>query len=91
VQRFNPSASLSFYLDISLDGVIIYDRDFIKEKLERIREIISQAGLKRCRDADDFYWEWEKYPKPGRWKIDWDGYHECAKDLADYRVKSELK
>lgn len=48
----------------------------MKEKLKKIREIILQAGLYRCKDDNDFYWEWNEYPQPGHWKIDWEGYHE---------------
>lgn len=65
----------SLYLDIGLDGIILYDKNFMKEKLEKIRKIITRTGLHR-RSDDGFYWEWEKYPKPGHWGIDWSGYYE---------------
>jgi len=40
----------SLYLDIGLDGVILYDKDgYTTRKLERIREIIRESGLVRER------------------------------------------
>jgi len=66
----------SLFLDLSLDGVILYDRDKFFEHLQaRIRKIISQAGLQRKKDQEDYYWEWQSPPKAG-WEITWSGYHE---------------
>jgi hypothetical protein len=63
------------FLDLGLDGVILYDDNFFNEKLKRILQIIKEAGLRRKRGSHGFYWEWEKRPKRG-WQIDWSGYRE---------------
>jgi hypothetical protein len=71
LQGFPP-----LFLDLGLDGVILFDRnDFFKNLQERIREIIRQAGLRRKKDDREFYWEWEDPPKRG-WEINWSGYRE---------------
>jgi predicted nucleotidyltransferase len=64
----------SFYLDLALDGVILYDTDgYMQSKLWRIREIIKETGLKRERIPGGFFWDWKKYP--GRdWEISWKGF-----------------
>ena len=65
------------YLDIGLDGKVVYDTDgFMKERLAKIKTIISQAGLFReMRGPSDQRWDWHQPPKKG-WAIDWKGYHE---------------
>ncbi|MEW6687039.1 MAG: nucleotidyltransferase domain-containing protein [Candidatus Edwardsbacteria bacterium] len=63
------------FLDLGLDGKILYDHDFFQEKQKLIRQIIKSAGLKRLRLNSEFYWKWEKPPKRG-WTIDWTGFHE---------------
>jgi hypothetical protein len=65
----------SLFLDIGTDGIILYDKSFFEEKIERIREIIKKARLKRIREKGNFIWEWEKPPKRG-WEITWNGYRE---------------
>lgn len=66
----------SFFLDLSLDGIILFDRDRFFENLQKkIGEIISQAGLRRRTDNGEYYWEWESPPKGG-WEITWSGYRE---------------
>jgi predicted nucleotidyltransferase len=63
-----------FYLDLGLDGVILFDgNDFFRKLQERIRDIIRQAGLRRKKDNEEYYWEWETPPKRG-WEITWSGY-----------------
>jgi len=64
----------SFYLDLALDGVILYDTDgYMESKLRRIREIIKETGLKRERIPGGFFWDWKKYPGPD-WEIRWKGF-----------------
>jgi uncharacterized protein len=66
----------SLFLDLSLDGIILYDRDgFFRDLQRKIRNIISQAGLQRKKEHQDYYWEWESPPKAG-WEITWSGYRE---------------
>jgi len=62
------------FLDLGLDGIILFDRnDFFKKLQVKIRDIIRQAGLQRKRDNEKFYWEWQNPPKKG-WEITWSGY-----------------
>ncbi len=64
----------SFYLDLALDGVILYDTDgYMEAKLRRIREIIKETGLKRERIPGGFFWDWKKYPGTD-WEISWKGF-----------------
>lgn len=66
----------SFFLDLSLDGIILFDRDqFFGDLQKKIRKIISDAGLRRKRDSGEYYWEWRSPPKGG-WEITWSGYRE---------------
>ena len=66
----------SFFLDLSLDGIILLDRDqFFGNLQKKIKGIISQAGLRRKKHNGEYYWEWQKPPKGG-WEITWSGYRE---------------
>jgi len=63
------------YLDIALDGIVLYDPDgYMKGKLEEIRKITRQAGLRRIRKGPALIWTWET-PPPAGWRIDWEGLH----------------
>ena len=66
----------SLYLDIGLDGVILYDpQGYVHKRLARIREIIREAGLYRvCRDGE-LMWFWKRQPAR-HWAIEWEGFHE---------------
>ena len=67
----------SFYLDLGLDAIILYDTNgFLEQRLKRIREITEEAGLYRTGSRHNFFWKWKKRPKPCRWKITWEGFHE---------------
>ncbi len=63
------------YLDLSIDGIVLYDKDFIISKIKKLKEIIKSAGLQRIKDNGEYHWSWLKYPK-GEWEITWDGFHE---------------
>ena len=69
----------SLYLDIGLDGIVLFDRDsYTARKLERIREIIKQTGLIRRRlSRGNMFWDWERKVTRS-WEISWDGFHELA-------------
>jgi len=70
------SAFPSLFLDLSLDGIVLFDKDGFFETLRRrIRRIISEAGIARKRDNGEYYWEWKEPPKRG-WEITWNGYRE---------------
>lgn len=65
-----------FFLDLGLDGIILFDRgNFFRKLQKKIRDIIRQAGLQRKSDDEEYYWEWQNPPKKG-WEITWDGYRE---------------
>ena len=52
-ERYFPS----LYLDIGLDGIVLFDRDdYTTKKLKRIKEIIKETGLvrERLKDGDMF-------------------------------------
>lgn len=64
------------FLELGLDGIILFDRgDFFKKLQVRIREIIQQAGLQRKIEKGEFYWAWENSPQKG-WEIKWSGFRE---------------
>jgi len=64
----------SFYLDLALDGVILYDTEgYMQGRLNRIRGIIKEAGLKRERINGGFFWDWEQTPG-AEWEISWEGF-----------------
>jgi len=63
-----------FFLDLGLDGIILFDRnDFFRNLQKRIIEIIQQAGLERKKDNGEYHWEWHTPPQNG-WEITWNGY-----------------
>ncbi|MDI6791541.1 MAG: nucleotidyltransferase domain-containing protein [bacterium] len=56
-----------FYLDISQDGLVLFDRDdFFNRKLTRLRKRMTELGTRRV-FLDDRAWLWELKPgmKPG--------------------------
>ena len=64
----------SLFLDLGLDGIILFDKDnFFKNLQTKIRQIIQQAGLQRKKVNGEFYWEWQTPPLKG-WEITWNGY-----------------
>lgn len=91
VGRFRPRVSVlakeptefegyfpALYLDIGLDGIILYDPEgYMAGKLARIREIIEEAGLYRVRRDGELMWLWKRQPTL-HWAIEWDGFHEST-------------
>lgn len=68
----------SLYLDIGLDGIILYDpKGYMADKLVRIHEIIEEAGLYRVRRDGELMWLWKRQPALN-WAIEWDGFHEST-------------
>ena len=68
----------SLYLDIGLDGIVLFDRDgYTQHKLERIREIIARAMLRRERQNGGMNWVWQKPPRR-HWEITWEGFRELV-------------
>jgi predicted nucleotidyltransferase len=65
----------SYYLDLGLDGIVLYDRErYMEGKIDRIRDLIDLAGLSRRRINRGFVWRWRE-PPTGHWRIDWSGVH----------------
>jgi len=65
----------SYYLDLGLDGIVLYDRErYMEGKIECIRSLIERAGLTRQRIDHGFVWRWRE-PPAGHWRIDWSGVH----------------
>ncbi|MBI3763199.1 MAG: nucleotidyltransferase domain-containing protein [Chloroflexi bacterium] len=68
----------SLYLDLGTDGILLFDRDgYTASKLDRVRQIIAQAGLVRERIDGDMYWDWQHTPG-FHWEITWEGFRELA-------------
>lgn len=63
----------SLYLDLGLDGRVLYDTGFFRERQAVLRRLIREAGLRRVSRGGQHYWEWETPPRRG-WRLDWDGY-----------------
>jgi predicted nucleotidyltransferase len=60
------------YLDIALDGVILYDTgDYVAERLEYLRALIRRKGLRRESEGRDLIWRWEQPPGPD-WSLEWE-------------------
>lgn len=61
------------YLDIALDGVILYDpAAYAAERLSKLRRIMDKTGLYRERVPEGFEWRWRVPPPFGQWAIEWD-------------------
>jgi predicted nucleotidyltransferase len=70
----------SLYLDIGVDGVVLYDRDgYTTGKFNHIRKIIAEIGLVRRRlDRGNMFWDWKrKVTCP--WELTWEGFRELAR------------
>lgn len=62
----------ALYLDIALDGVILYDpTGYAEEKLAQLRALIREKGLRREQMGRDFAWQWAEFPGFD-WSLEWD-------------------
>ena len=62
----------SLYLDIALDGLILYDTNqYLATRLNNLRQLIEKQGLYREQIADDLIWRWHKFPGHN-WSINWE-------------------
>ncbi|MFQ5638269.1 MAG: nucleotidyltransferase domain-containing protein [bacterium] len=67
------------YLDLGLDGQVLYDtKNYLTNKLARIREIIDAAGLVRVERNGYHAWEWKKQPARG-WSVTWEGFYDGSR------------
>jgi len=61
----------SLFLDVALDGVILYDsQSYMAERLARLRRLIQEQGLQRRQTGRDLVWDWQRFPGFG-WSLDW--------------------
>ncbi|NOX63036.1 MAG: nucleotidyltransferase domain-containing protein [Chloroflexi bacterium] len=64
---------LPIYLDIALDGVILYDtNDYVTKRLIRLRRLIENEKLYREQRDRDLIWRWREFPGLGR-QLTWEG------------------
>ncbi len=62
----------SLYLDIALDGRILYDpTGYAMQRLAHLRRLIDEAGLYRERTAAGDVWNWRTQPR-GPWVMTWE-------------------
>ena len=62
----------SLYLDIALDGQILYDsRGYAAERMAALRRLIKKMGLYREHTEAGDVWRWEKVPA-GPWALEWE-------------------
>lgn len=61
----------SLYLEIALDGLILYDpKDYAWNRLQKLRRLIQSKDLKREKRGDEFVWQWGRFPGFG-WSLSW--------------------
>lgn len=66
------SSLAALYLDIALDGRILYDpQRYATERLALVQRIIHTKGLYRERTQDGDVWRWKTAP-PDPWQLAWE-------------------
>jgi hypothetical protein len=62
----------SLFLDIALDGIILYDsQDYMAGRLARLQRLIRDQGLLRTQMQRDLVWRWQRFPG-FNWSLDWE-------------------
>jgi predicted nucleotidyltransferase len=62
----------SLYLDIALDGLVLYDTgEYVTERLARLRRLVQKQGLHRGSTEHDLIWRWQHFPG-FNWSLDWE-------------------
>ena len=70
-EEFESDVS-DLFLDIALDGIILYDTDnYMAERLAHLRHLIHSQGLRREQRGDELLWRWEEFPGFG-WSLQWE-------------------
>ncbi len=60
------------YLDIAVDGVILYDTDeYMAGRLQFLRDLIRRKGLHREKEGRDLIWRWREPPGTD-WSLEWE-------------------
>jgi predicted nucleotidyltransferase len=58
------------YLDIALDGVVLYDVDgYVAKRLRFLKALIQRKGLQREREGGDLMW---RQPTASNWSLEWE-------------------
>jgi predicted nucleotidyltransferase len=61
----------SLYLEIALDGLILYDpEDYAGDLLQKLQRLIRAKDLRREKRGADFIWLWGTFPGFG-WSLCW--------------------
>jgi predicted nucleotidyltransferase len=61
----------SLYLEIALDGLILYDpQEYAKIQLRKLCRLIQAKDLRREKRGNDFIWQWGTFPGFG-WSLSW--------------------
>jgi hypothetical protein len=64
-------------LDIFVDGVCLFGKEFFEPLHTKALKAIQQSGLMRRRIGREWCWEFEKTPQKD-WELTWEGYHEFS-------------
>lgn len=66
------AALAAIYLDIALDGVVLFDTDgYLTSHLTRLRQLIETRGLRRETHQRDQAWRWQQFPG-FKWSLEWE-------------------
>lgn len=69
-EEFESGVS-SLWLDIALDGIILYDpQEYARARLSALGQLIKRQGLLRERLGRELVWRWKRFPGYD-WSLDW--------------------
>ena len=58
------------YLDIALDGMVLYDTgEYMAKRLRFLKALIQRRGLQREREGGDLIW---RQPTASNWSLEWE-------------------
>ena len=62
----------ALFLDIALDGIILYDTDnYMAKRLTYLKQLIEKQGLRRERVQHELVWRWQRFPGFD-WSLEWE-------------------
>lgn len=64
-------------LEVSVDGLCLYGKDYFEPYRKKALRALNQAGLKRKKVGTEWSWLFEKVPKK-EWELNWEGYRELS-------------
>lgn len=65
------AALQSIYLDIAVDGIILFDKNnYIADRLAILNRQLETRGLYRVRQGRDMLWRWVEAPQV-EWRLEW--------------------